>query len=445
MSSHFTPLRPHSFLLVASLLGACSPTPSADPPDPSTAPTLAIVDPPNGATLQTGPDSDRPVMLSFETSGVQLRAPGTCLASDGPCGHVQILVDGPACNADGSPFNSIAVSSPARASLARCPEAAGTHTVTLSLAHDDRSPWLDDEAPIAVSVAVTAELPPLLARLGGRPALQALAASMIERQLGTSSINAYFRNASVDQARMELCMGALFEQLASPGSTAATDLGCETDMQAAHAGLGTSRADMDDWLAQFDAAAASVGIAPGDFDELLALIGAASGGIVEDPENDATLYQRLGRRPGIWAAVQTFSTKLAMNAQVSRYFLNDDGIPEYSEVFAVCLARLLGSLDGPFVYGEEFPLEPALFEAGRNCRGMVESHEDSVSAPPQSSPIGPDEFLEVALALVSALEYHEVPPADIDLLVGAMNLPALCSQILAGPSECELLFPSAGR
>ena len=82
-------------------------------------------------------------------------------------------------------------------------------------------------------------------------------------------------------------------------------------------------------------------------------------------------------------------------------------------------------------------------EAGRNCRGMVASHEDMTSAPPQSNPIGPDEFLEVALILVAALEYHEVPPDDINLLVEAMNLPGLCSQIIANPDECEVLFPPA--
>lgn len=392
----------------------------------------------------TGPDASRSVALDFAVTDVALRSPGTCLASDGACGHVVVTVDGEACNAIDEVFNSVAIAPPARAALAQCPGPVGSHTITLSLAHDDRSPWLVEEAPVAASVSVVAELPPLLARFGGEDGMQALAAEMIERQLGTSTISAHFRNASVNHDAMEICLAEMFEKVADPeGASGDTD--CELDMAAAHAGLGISQVDMDDWLQQFAGATASLGITETDAAEFTELLAVSASGIVEDPDNNATLYQRLGRRPGISAIVQSFAMILSMNAQLSRYFLNDEGLPEYSEIFAVCLTRMLGSLDGPFIYGEEFPLEPALEEAGRNCRGMVDSHAGLTSAPPTSAPIGPDEFLEVALVLVASLEYHEVPSEDIDLLVQAMNLPDLCERIVVAPPECAALFPPEAR
>jgi len=429
-----------SLILALGLLAACGGTPSTDPPVEGVTPSLVIVGPDAGTQVMVSPDADRSVAVSFTTQGITLKAPGSCLASDGNCGHVVVQVDGAECNVQGSAFNSIATDSPARAALVRCEVQAGSHTISLSIARDDRSPWMDDDEPIAASVGVDAILPPLLDRLGGQAGMQALASEMIERQLGTSSINAYFRNGGIDMERMELCMAAVFEQTADPAGTAIADAGCTDDMGAAHAGLGTSQADMDDWLVQFMAAGASTGMTAPDFAEFAALVGSHGPSIVEDPTNDATLYQRLGRRPGIWAVVQSFGVKLSMHAQVSRYFLGDDGIPEYSEVFAVCLTRLLGSLDGPFLYGEEVPYEPALAEEGRDCRGMVESHENMTSAAPANAPIGPDEFWEVAIILLASLEYHEVPQADIDALVGAMNLPGLCEAIIENPAECDQLF-----
>ncbi|MCO4770131.1 MAG: hypothetical protein KDA24_08890 [Deltaproteobacteria bacterium] len=431
-----------AILTVLVLAGCgCGPAASVEPnPDPDgdgTAPTVTIVTPTEGAVVATAPDAERSLMVDFTTTNLILKAPGTCLASDGPCGHVVVQVDGETCNADGTAFNSIATTSPARANLARCSEAAGSHTVTLSVARDDRTAWTADDVAISASVTVTAALPPLLERLGGPEGLRSLAGRIIEGQIATSSVSGYFRNDSVDHEQMEICLGEMLVSMVDQGSPVPSE--CDTDMGAVHAGLGISGADFDDWLAIFDAAGSAEGVPPEDLDVLRASLNALGDQIVEDPDSDASLYQRLGRRPGIGTVAQTFATKLSMHAEVSRYFLNDDGLPEYSPVLAVCLTRLLGGLDGPFDYGGE-AFEPALDAEGRQCRGMVESHDGVTSAAPQSAPIGPAEFLEVAFILVDALLYHEVPQEDVDIIVQAMNLPALCTQIIADPTECDGLF-----
>jgi len=432
-----------SAALLAVLVG-CPGTPSETPTPEADPPTITITSPITGATVTTAADADRSVQIAFDATGLTLKPPGTCLASDDSCGHLVVLVtgeDGADCNGADTGFNSVAWASPARANLADCPAALGAHTVTLRVAQDDREPWLRDDAPIEDSVDVMAELPPLLERLGGEDGLADLAAGLIEGQLAKGTINAYFRNGSVNHERMETCMAARFVAMA--GGPAVSNPDCATDMAEAHAGLGISTNDFDDWMALFDEVGAGLGIAQADLAELRAGLAGMGGQIIEDPDNNATLYQRLGRRPGIWMAVGHFASKLSQHAIVSRYFLNDDGIPEYSQVFAVCLTRQLGSLDGPFIYGEELPYEPALVAEGRNCRSMLDSHQGITSAAPDSRPIGAEEFLEVAGVLVDTLLYEEVPQSDVDLLLEAMNVPQLCQHILGDPGECELLFPPA--
>ena len=429
-----------------TMLSACPVGPGPDPaPTVDAVPAIVITSPEPGSTVVTSTDADRTLQVGFALERLTLKSPGTCLTGDAPCGHVRVTVDSGACGSTGGTFNSIAVSNPAQARLARCFAAAGQHLIRLAVAHDSGAPWLDAAgAEIAAEVTVVAEVPPLVARLGGRDGLHALAEAMVARQLADPNINAYFRNASIDHTTMAACLGSVFESLAT--SQAPEDSDCEMDMAAVHAGLGVSMADFDDWIAQLLLAMSGLGIAGEDAEELAALLQPLSQHIVEDPDNDATLYQRLGRRPGLESAVGMFAAKLLMDPIIARYFLNDDGLPDYSSTFALCLVRLLGSLDGPFIYGEGFPLEPTLLDEGRACRTMAQAHSGLASSAPESAPIGGIEFLQVVGALHDTLHYLLVPPEDIELLVAAMNLPALCTQIIADPAECAGLFPeAAGR
>lgn len=408
-------------------------------PEPTAAPTLAITSPTDGATVTTAADGARSVLIDFTTEGVTLEAPGTCLATDSPCGHVRVTVDGDACNAAGDAFNSVAVASPAQAGLARCAAATGAHTIRLALAQDDGAPWLDGGgSEIAASLTVTADIPPLLERLGGEAGIAALADAMVARQLSDPRINAYFRNASIDHENMAVCMATKFEEVAKGSEGGDTD--CQMDMAAVHAGLGVSTVDFDDWMENLSGALAGLGIAEADAAEFVALLMPEGDAIIEDPDNDGTLYQRLGRREGLEHVAFHFTNKILMDPELARYFLDENSLPDYSPTFGVCLVRLLGSLDGPFIYGEGFPLEPQLADEGRACRGMSQTHENMTSAPPDAAPVSVVEFLRVGSALVDALLYLQVPQEEIDLLLEAMNLPALCNQIIADPTECAALL-----
>jgi hypothetical protein len=85
-----------------------------------------------------------------------LKAPGSCAGATN-CGHIHVLVDGPACTPAGAPYNNDAEASPATAILSKCPTANGAHTATLEIHNDDHSPFLGaDGKVISTSVGFTA-------------------------------------------------------------------------------------------------------------------------------------------------------------------------------------------------------------------------------------------------------------------------------------------------
>ena len=134
-------------LLLLGLAGlapmACGASKSNAPADGG-GPSIAIVSPVSGDAISIATSTDVPVV--FEVTSFALRAAGTCDGVNDTCGHVHVFVDGTGCNG-GQIYNNAfptAGSSPspamAIAELARCPAAAGAHTITLELHRDDHSP-----------------------------------------------------------------------------------------------------------------------------------------------------------------------------------------------------------------------------------------------------------------------------------------------------------------
>jgi hypothetical protein len=115
------------------------------------APTIAISAPMANATVTMAAGQTVPV--TFSVSNFVLKAPGTCVAADGACGHVHVRVDGMACNnvAANKPYNNACWSSPIDAILSFCPTAAGTHTIVLELHNNDHTPVLDGSGQVVSS------------------------------------------------------------------------------------------------------------------------------------------------------------------------------------------------------------------------------------------------------------------------------------------------------
>jgi hypothetical protein len=132
--------------VAAATLGACGQSPPA---------TLAIVDPPNGATVPLGTDAHQSVSIAFTTTHFTVQA--TCNGASA-CGQVWVLVDGATCDPVGLAYDALAVSSPAAAEMSSCPSPAGAHLLTLELHRDDGTPVLGATGQtVSASVNVTTQ------------------------------------------------------------------------------------------------------------------------------------------------------------------------------------------------------------------------------------------------------------------------------------------------
>lgn len=99
-------------------------------------PSIAITSPTAGQTVTLGMDVNKSLPIAFTTQNFTLAAPGTSSCGAG-CGHVNILIDGTACNAMGKAYNATGSASPLSALFGLCASAAGVHTVTLELHNND--------------------------------------------------------------------------------------------------------------------------------------------------------------------------------------------------------------------------------------------------------------------------------------------------------------------
>jgi hypothetical protein len=99
-------------------------------------PSIAITSPNPGETVTLGMDVNKSLPIAFTTQNFTLAAAGTSGCGSG-CGHVNILIDGTACNAIGTGYNATGSASPLSALFGLCASATGVHTVTLELHNDD--------------------------------------------------------------------------------------------------------------------------------------------------------------------------------------------------------------------------------------------------------------------------------------------------------------------
>ena len=102
----------------------------------SGAPSIAITSPTPGQTVTLGMDVNKSLPIAFTTQNFTLAASGTPGCASG-CGHVNLLIDGAACNAMGKAYNATGSASPLGALFGLCASAGGMHTVTLELHNND--------------------------------------------------------------------------------------------------------------------------------------------------------------------------------------------------------------------------------------------------------------------------------------------------------------------
>ncbi|MBK7826579.1 proprotein convertase P-domain-containing protein [Nannocystis sp.] len=279
----------------------------------------------------------------------------------------------------------------------------------------------------------------LCTRLGGAGdgGIKDLVTAFVGGVLLDDKINGYFLNNDVDGGAL---IGLVTDQLGEVAECPGVTYG-GLSMLEAHAGLGISDQDFNDFAADFVTALdAHQGMHPeltdADKTAILDTLGSLKGDIVEDLTSDATVYQRVGRKPAIKGLIGTpdltdsFVGVVAVNDAINTFFAASD--------FArlnTCLTRQVGGIDGPTKYGQEVDSPGAGIDegvgVGNECRDMTSSHEMLMDA--DMTTITIDDFGALVGDLVTAMGTAGVAAGDQTAILDALG--PLCDQIVVGAAE----------
>lgn len=121
-------------------------------------PTLEIVWPPAGTSVELGADDEMAIGVVVKSNFALVPA-GQCGDND-QCGHVHMKIDpaGDTCNIPGRPYNSMNSDfggNLIEARFGHCSNPAGTHVIGILLADQDHNPIIVDGKPVTAEVAVT--------------------------------------------------------------------------------------------------------------------------------------------------------------------------------------------------------------------------------------------------------------------------------------------------
>lgn len=268
-------------------------------------------------------------------------------------------------------------------------------------------------------------------RLGQEAGIRAVVVDFVARISADEKINGYFLNASVDGDRL---VGCLVKQLGNatggpqvypdPAGTAG---GCR-GMAASHQDLHISTVDFNDLVGHLVTALTAAGVAAADIEAITDVLAPLAADIVEDPDNNGTVYQRVGRKPAIATLATNFENRVVADARVNGFFASLTSTTRLHN----CLTRQVCGIDGPCKYGEEVPAEFPGLDNQFPCRNMTATHFGLYDE--SAGPITIEDFNAIVEDLVTELTAAGVAADDIAAIGGA--LAPLCSEIVAGGTGC---------
>ena len=252
-------------------------------------------------------------------------------------------------------------------------------------------------------------------RLGKGEGIGKVVDSFLGKVLADPKINGYFLYASLNAAGLRKC---LVDQIGS--ATGGPEKYTCKDMKTTHQGMGISKNDFGDLVGHLVAALKEAKVGQGDIDAIASVLLPMEKDIVEDPTNNKTVYQRIGRRPAIEKAVDDFIAKVVANVKIKDFFTSAK-----ADRLKTCLVRQICSIDGPCAYGKE----PATGEKGVSdkdpCKDMKSVHA--------GMNIAKADFDALVGDLVAVLKALTVPQTDIDAITGALG--PMCSDIVTKVGE----------
>lgn len=121
-------------------------------------PSLEIVWPPAGTSIELGTDAEMAIGVVVKSNFALVPA-GQCGDND-QCGHVHMKIDpdGDTCNIPDRPYNSMNSDfggNLIEARFGHCSNPAGTHVIGILLADQEHNPIIVDGKPVTVEVTVT--------------------------------------------------------------------------------------------------------------------------------------------------------------------------------------------------------------------------------------------------------------------------------------------------
>ena len=274
----------------------------------------------------------------------------------------------------------------------------------------------------------------LCLRLGGpvEGGIQDLVGGFLGVVVADERINGYFLNSDVDAGNLLAMVTAQLGVAAECPNAEYTG----KDMVAAHQGLGISQQDFNDFAEDFQAAlddhqGSHPDLTDDDKIAIMDVLAGMAGDIVEDPDNNATVYQRVGRKPAIKQVIgspddlMSFIGIVVLDDAINGFF----GMTDVARL-NTCLTRQVSSIDGPIKYGAEVDSPAPGVDEGVSsdmpCRDMVSAHE--MLQDEEMTTITFDDFAALVADLITAMGNFGVAADDQTAIFTALG--PLCDQIV---------------
>ncbi len=316
---------------------------------------------------------------------------------------------------------------------------------------DNKSGVLDDnEVDDAVFVCNGLDADQLVFdRLGGDAGIEVVIGDFVGRVLSDAKINGYFLNGDLAAGRLVTCLVKQVNSVTGGGEVypgvgdPADEDGCR-NMVESHAGLGISSVDFDDLVGHLVDALEAAGVAEGDIGVIAEALLPLEDQIVEDDNNNQTIYQRIGRKAAIEVVVADAINRIAGDATINGFFTATvaDDTGARVDRLATCLERqVCEATSGPCDYFDANAFESALVDdAGQvnNCLSMLASHQGLVDSNDNTG-IDIADFLALAFHFSDALENAGLPADNDDHQAIFGVLAGECPNIVADPTECDIL------
>ena len=279
----------------------------------------------------------------------------------------------------------------------------------------------------------------LCTRLGEMDGINALHTDFVGKVLNDQKINGYFLNDDVDGANLIACLD---KQIGEAAGCPDVVYDCG-DMLTVHTGMGISTQDFGDLAVDYSLALDDhqAGLAPNLTDDdktgIIDILASMAPDIVEDATDDATVYQRVGRKPAILGLigkpgeVDSFVDNVANNVEINGFF----GASDFDRL-NTCLTRQVSSIDGPILYGQEVDSPGDGIDPGvaldAQCMNMCDTHVGMIDD--MDMPVTVVDFAALAGDLVTAMTTAGVTDEDQAAILGVLG--PMCTDIVSDPLNC---------